>query len=153
MFELKDDYTARVEKVGDTVRYLISFTDSEGKFHETEISYALFEYHIKYNRSNRKYKRRDERYMEYSKLSNEQLYERAANKPKKIEDLVLLNLDIDAVFEEIENLSALQRKRFELYIYDGLTLKEISVLENCTISSVHRSIERAKEKIIKKLKG
>ena len=55
-------------------------------------------------------------------------------------------------WKAIGELPEVQRKRLLLYYDYGFSLKEIAIMENCSIRAIQYSIEIAKKKLEEKIK-
>jgi RNA polymerase sigma-70 factor (ECF subfamily) len=147
MFDNKNPYTLRTEIVEGITHYYVSFSDGQAIQRETEISRPVFLELLRFVRYERTLRRRDERYMENSDLTDETLHRRAMNPQKFVDDVVVEALLNERLQQAIQKLPEIQRRRFILYHEFGLTYEQIAKMEGCKKQSVKQSVERAKEKI------
>lgn len=147
----KKPYTIRATRVAGIKRYLARFKDGQGNAHESKVTYRVYLDFQRAIREDRNQDRWQERYIELFALSDEELFKRAINKPKSLEDIALDNLSIEQLERAISKLTETQRRRFLLW-QRGLTYRQISQVEGCAEPSVIRSVSRAKEKIYKMLR-
>jgi len=129
------------------ITYYVSFADGANEFRETEVSrpvYLEFERFVKQERNLRRW---DERYLEYSALTDEELLQRAVQKPKDVETLVLENLQNEQLRQTIAELPEVQRRRFILHYIFGMTFRQIGKLEGKHWTSISESICMATKKV------
>ena len=153
MFDNKNPYTLHTEIVEGITQYYISFTDEENIHRKIEVSRPVYLEFLRFVKTERNLRRWDERHTEQSELTEEMLYKRALYPPKSIEDATFDSLRNEQLRLAIQELPEVQRRRFLLYHEFGLTYEQIAEMEGCTKMPVKRSIDRAKEKIIEKLKN
>lgn len=147
MFNDKSPYTIRREIIDEVTHYFVSFIDGESITRETEVSRSVY---IEIYRSIKKLRnltRSDERHIEQSELTDETLYSRAMNPPKRVEEIVFNIERNNALREAITKLPETQRRRISLYYDFDLTYEQIAVLEGCSFQAVGKSIELAEQKI------
>ncbi len=133
----------------DAPRFYVSFRDGQGIEHTEEISremFLLFDQFelddlIGLNEVDRHYERLD--------LTEEALHLRATSAQTDIEEMIFQKLEYQKLYEAIEKLPEIQRRRLRMYFFEGMTLKEIAAKEGCKYQRIQKSIERAKEKIKK----
>lgn len=144
-------YILREEVVESGTKYFISFTGGQGEYHDLEASENLFIEFRQLERKNRNLQQSDQRHKEYSEVWDETLNRRARVTPKSVEEIVELKERMEIVYREVSALPDKQRRRFILrYEYD-MTYTKIGELEGCTGTSIKRSIDAARRKIIEKL--
>jgi hypothetical protein len=89
----------------------------------------------------------NKRHIEYSALSDEALYERAADKPKSIEEVAADHYFVEQALRAIKQLPITQARRFVLRNILGCTYPEIGRLEGCKARSAKDSVDLATKKI------
>jgi len=145
-------YSLEVIKGKNKDKYFVSFTDGDGEFQRVEINFDIYSALFELNKADRNLTRSDERNLEHSELTDESLIRRAFEKPKGIEE-ILLEKEMKKLFwQAIGELPEIQRKRLLLYYDYGFTLKEIAIMENCSIPAIKYSIDIAKKKLEEKIK-
>jgi len=102
---------------------------------------------LRFVKTERNLCRSDERHIEQFKLTDETLYNRAANPPKSVEDAVLYSLQDERLRLVIQSLPEIQQRRFVLYHEFGLTYKQIAKIEGCSFRAIKYSVDIATEKI------
>ena len=146
-----DTYT--LEYVENEDKYYISFKDSVGNDCKLEIEKEIFDVYMTSRKAYIKIKNETSRYLEHSELTDISLYNRSLNKKLEPDKLIIDNINEKKILKEISNLSAPQNRRIYMYIVDGLTMTEISEIEQCSISAISQSIKLGIEKIQKNLKN
>ena len=131
--------------------YYISFNDGQGAFHRIEVSHEVHLAFYEFGKHERNLKRWDERHLEYSELTEENLCNRAIRQPKNLDKIVFENSRSEKLEKAIKELSSVQHRRFHLYHMCGLTYEAIGKREGCSKMSAKRSVDRAEEKIREKL--
>jgi len=147
MFDNSTIYTLRTEIVEGITHYYVSFLDGQAIHHDTEVSHAVylqFQNFVKIECSLRNW---NERYREYSELTDESLHKRALYPQKSVEETACGNLLDEQLYMVVESLPEIQRRRFILHHEYGLTYEQIAKMEGCKRQPVTRSVERAEEKI------
>lgn len=152
MANFMNGYSLEVIKGKNKDKYFVSFTDGDGEFQRVEINFDIYSALFELNKADRNLTRSDERNLEHSELTDESLIRRAFEKPKGIEE-ILLEKEMKKLFwQAIGELPEIQRKRLLLYYDYGFTLKEIAIMENCSIPAIKYSIDIAKKKLEQKIK-
>lgn len=152
MANFMNGYSLEVIKGKNKDKYFVSFTDGDGEFQRVEINLDIYSALFELNKRDRNLTRSDERNIEHSELTDETLIRRAFEKPKGIEE-ILLEKEMKKLFwQAIGELPEIQRKRLLLYYDYGFTLKEIAIMENCSIPAIKYSIDIAKKKLEQKIK-
>jgi len=132
--------------------YFVEFKDSLEKKQIVSISKEIFEAMDRFELDDLKELNEFDNHIEHSEIYEENLNKRVINKPEVLEIQAEKNILYEMLYSEISKLPDIQRKRFILYYFYDMTLKEIADMESCSISPVKRSIDRALEKISKKIK-
>ena len=153
MFHDSDQYVLRKEvDRGGFTHYYISFTDAHGESHDTKVPRTVFAAYLRFEKDERNLRRWDERYREKSDLTEATLRRRALHLPRSVEDSVIAAEQDELLRQAIAELPEVQRRRLLLYHDEGLTFDEIALREGCKRQPVIRSVQRAEEKIRKKVK-
>lgn len=148
----KDKYNPYTiyEKSGN---YYISFRDGQGVSHKFEISIELFKAFDSFELSDLVYLNVVDRHIEQSEVWETTLDMRAVKKADSVEDIVLKKIQAEKLHKAINNLPERQRRRMQLYYFEGMTYEQIAKKEGCTKMPVKRSIEAAIERLRKELKN
>lgn len=133
----------------DAPRFYVSFRDGQGIDHTEEISREMFALFDQFELDDLTGLNEADRHYERLDLTEESLHLRATSAQADIEDMIFQRLDYQKLYEAIERLSEVQRRRLRMYFFEGMTLEEIASKEGCKYQRIQKSIERAKEKIKK----
>ena len=82
-------YTLKEETDGGGARYLISFKDGQGNYHELEVSHAFYLEFRRLELDNRKIQNWDWRHREFNEVWEETLQRRALKLTKSLDELLL----------------------------------------------------------------
>jgi len=139
-----EDYTVRFERVDGCERYFLMFHGQKNS-REYEISLEIFKlYYGDFKSPLEKNRDEQRRHIENGdidgfiisgKLTVTHFEQDSVNKA-----------DIDAV---LKTCTPTQKRRFELYHYQGYTFREVAEIENCDFKSVKQSVYAVNEKIKK----
>lgn len=152
MFDNTNPYSIRMEETDGITRYYAAFTDGQGISREVKISCEVYQQFCSFVKRERNLRRSDERHLEQSELTEETLCRRAAHNPKPLEEAVSDKIRKEQMEQVIAELPEIQRRRLQLYFDYGLTYEQIGQMEGCSKMPIKRSIDRALEKIRKKIK-
>ena len=133
-------------------QYYISFKDGQGILHKFEISRTLYDAFDSFELDDLVYLNVVDRHIEQSEVWESTLNVRAVKKPDNIEEVVLKKIQIETLHTAIKKLPEMQRRRMQLYYFEGMTYEQIAKKEGCTKMPVKRSIEAAVERLKKELK-
>jgi len=153
MFDNTSPYILRTEVIDGISHYFISFKDGQAILRETEVSRPVYLEFCRFVKRERNLRRSDERHIEQSDLTDETLYNRAANPPKAVDETVFDSMRNEQLRQAIAELPDTQRRRFVLHHEFGLTYEQIANMEGCKRQPVTRSVERAEEKIREAIKN
>lgn len=132
--------------------YYISFKDGQGVSHKFQISEELFNAFNSFELDDLVYLNVVDRHIEQSEVWETTLDIRAAKKADSTEDIVLKKIQVEKLHKAISILPEMQRRRMQLYYFEGMTYEQIAKKEGCTKMPVKRSIEAAVERLKKELK-
>ncbi len=138
-------YSLRKETADENERYYVTFKDGQGNVQDIEINSELYSAFLDLNRSEYRQNHFFERHVEHFEVTDSLL----SKSDKSIEDCLSDKELSKALWFAIDKLPEKQRKRFILYFDMGYTYQQIADLENCSITAVKFSIDKAKANIIK----
>ena len=92
-------------------------------------------------------------HIEHSEVFENNLNDRAMDKPISLEDEVIRKSTFDELKKAIEMLPEVQKRRIKKYYFEDKTEQQIADEENATHQSVHIILERAIENLKKILKN
>jgi RNA polymerase sigma-70 factor (ECF subfamily) len=144
-------YALRTEASEGVTHYYVSFRDGQTIPHEIEVSrevYLAIDDCRKHEKRQRSF---FERHVEYSELTDETLNARARRTPKTVEDAVVEMERSEVLRKAVAELPDIQRRRFVLHFEYGMTYAAIGRFEGCSATSVKKSVDIARAKVIKKL--
>lgn len=132
--------------------YYISFKDGQGVLHKFEISKVLHDTFDSFELDDLVYLNVVDRHIEQSEIWETTLNVRAVEKPDSMEEVVMKKIQIETLHMAMKKLPEMQRRRIQLYYFEGMTYEQIAKKEGCTKMPVKRSIEAAIERLKKELK-
>lgn len=147
----KDKYTPYTLSMIDGKCYL-SFRDGQGVPHRLELDVKLYAVFDRFELDDLSFLNEQERHLDWTELNEELLSRRSAQEPAPVEDAVYESMQTQALREGVNQLPEVQKRRLQMYFFDGLTYEEIAVREGCSYQAVQKSIAAALKKIRKFLK-
>ncbi len=147
----KDKYNPYTLTIADG-RFYLAFEDGQGVHHEMEIDESLYRLLDRFELDDLSYLNEVDRHLDQTELSEALLSRYASVEQEVIEDTVCRSMQRETVKAEIARLPEIQKRRLQLYFFDGLTYEEIAALEHCRYQAVQQSVLSALEKIRKNLK-
>lgn len=150
MFDNTNHYELRTEIREERTIYIAVFKDGNGQNVESEISKkvakTLFGTFVK---TERNLKRSDERHLNYTELTEDELQQRVFILPKSLEEEIDTKIRNEQLYKAIEQLPEIQKRRLILYYFEKLTLEQISSIEGCSSVAVKYSLDCASKNIKK----
>ena len=142
----KDKYNPYTiyEKEG---KYYLSFKDGQGQRYSFEVTKELYDAFNTFELEDLSFLNIWDRHLEQSEVWEPALNERAVNVPESVEEIVFRKIQNEKVHKAIEQLPEVQKRRVILYYFEGLTYKQIAVIENCKYQAVEKSISSALKKL------
>ena len=111
--------------------------------------YALFD---RFELDDLSFLNEQERHLDQTELSEALLSRRVPENQATVEDAVYESLQTQALREGIRRLPEIQKRRLQMYFFDGLTYEEIAERERCSYQAVQKSVSAALKKIREFLK-
>ena len=148
--EIDNPYT--LESIEKDELYFIKFKDENGE-HLVTVTKEVFDV---FDESEKQYNNmmvRNSRYIHKYELSDEALSNKMLNNQTSIEDKLINDFEIEELYEAINELSDIQKRRIRKYFFEDKTFEEIAKEENCTKRAVKFTIDIALEKISKKFQN
>lgn len=130
----------------------LSFRDGQGVPHRLELDVKLYAVFDRFELDDLSFLNEQERHLDWTELNEELLSRRSAQEPAPVEDAVYESMQTQALREGVNQLPEVQKRRLQMYFFDGLTYEEIAVREGCSYQAVQKSIAAALKKIRKFLK-
>ena len=147
----KDKYNPYTLSMIDGKCYL-SFRDGQVVPHRLELDVKLYAVFDRFELDDLSFLNEQERHLDWTELNEELLSRRSAQEPAPVEDAVYESMQTQALREGVNQLPEVQKRRLQMYFFDGLTYEEIAVREGCSYQAVQKSIAAALKKIRKFLK-
>lgn len=148
--EYDNPYT--LESIEKEELYFIRFRDEKGE-HLVTVSKEVFDVFDESEKQDNNMMVRNSRYIHKYELSDEALSNKMLNNQTSIEDKLISDFEIEELYEAINELSDIQKRRIRKYFFENKTFEEIAKEENCTKRAVKFTIDIALEKISKKFQN
>lgn len=148
--EYDNPYT--LESIEKEELYFIRFRDEKGE-HLVTVSKEVFDVFDESEKQDNNMMVRNSRYIHKYELSDEALSNKMLNNQTSIEDKLISDFEIEELYEAINELSDIQKRRIRKYFFENMTFEEIAKEENCTKRAVKFTIDIALEKISKKFQN
>lgn len=133
--------------------YQISFKNHHNERKVITISKEIYDVFNEYELKDIKELNEYDRHIEHLEQTDEFLFHRMQDKKVNIEEEVILKIRNEHLYQAILSLPSIQRRRVIMYYFKGMTLKEISKIERCSIRAIKYSIDIALVKLKEKLKN
>ena len=145
--EIDNPYT--LESIEKEELYFIKFKDENGE-HLVTVTKEVFDVFDESEKQENNMMVKNSRYIHKFELSDEALSNKMLNNQTSIEDKLISDFEIQELYEAINELSDIQKRRIRKYFFEDKTFEEIAREENCTKRAVKFTIDIALEKISKK---
>ena len=142
-----------LEFVEEKNSYRVSFKDVKGKFRKVEVNKEIYQAFDRFELDDLSELNEFDNHIEHSEVYENNLNERAMDKPLGVDEIVENNIRDEEIRKAISTLSDIQKRRIIKYYFEEKTEYEIAKEENATQQSVHIGLERAKEKLKEILKN
>lgn len=133
--------------------YIISFKDSRGIVQNVEVTETVYKTFDRFELDDLSEMNEFDNHIEHSEIFENNLNNRAKDKPISLEDEIIRKSTFDELKKAIDILPEVQKRRIKLYYFDDMSTKDIAILEKCTQHSVRVSIRRAIEELKNILKN
>ena len=147
----KDKYNPYTLSLVDGKCYLL-FKDGQGFPHKLELDVKLYALFDRFELDDLSFLNEQERHLDQTELSEALLSRRVPENQATVEDAVYESLQTQALREGIRRLPEIQKRRLQMYFFDGLTYEEIAERERCSYQAVQKSVSAALKKIREFLK-
>ena len=144
--EIDNPYT--LESIEKEELYFIKFKDENGE-HLVTVTKEVFDVFDESEKQDNNMMVKNSRYIHKYELSDEALSNKMLNNQPSIEDKLISDFEIEELYEAINELSDIQKRRIRKYFFENKTFEEIAKEENCTKRAVKFTIDIALEKISK----
>ncbi len=123
--------------------YTVTFVDNKKSFHKVEISENVYSAFDKFELEDISQIHKFRSHIEHFELSDEMLNDRIFYPQLSVEEIVEQKIMIEELNTAIDNLSTVQKRCIKMYYFENMKLREIALLEHCSIASVKESIDSA----------
>lgn len=132
--------------------YIVIFKDVKGHLQKVEVSREVYQAFDRFELDDIKELNEYDRHIEHSEIFENNLTERAMDKPMPVDEVIENQVINEELKEAIQNLPEIQRNRLKKYYFEDMSYEEIAREEHCTKRAVKFSVDIALEKISKKFK-
>lgn len=139
--------TYKLEYIEETGQYYICFKDSVENDCRIEISKDIFDAYITSKKSYIKVKNQKDRHEESGNLTEEDIYMRSIDKEKGTEDEAIANIYKERLKNAKKALTESQKRRIELNIETGISIRELAKRENVRKNQIEKSITLGLKKL------
>lgn len=141
-----------LEYIEEKNSYIVNFKDGKGRTQKVEVSKIVYQAFDRFELDDLSELNEYDNHIEHSEIYENNLYERATNKPLKVEEIVESIILDEKLKNAINNLSDIQKRRIKMYYFDDLTQQEIANIEGTSIRAVQYTLNDAIENLKKILK-
>ena len=132
--------------------YTITFKDNKKQLQTVEVSKDIFEAFNKFELEDISQMHVYERHIEHSYIYEETLEHRSIKKSISIEEEIQDKLLLEDIYNAINNLSEIQKRRIKMYFFENKTVEEIAKIEGTTHQAISKNIRASINEIKKNLK-
>lgn len=133
--------------------YIVSFKDVRGKTQKIEVSEEIYKTFDRFELDDIKELNEYDRHIEHSEVFENNLTEKAMDKPILVDEMVENQIINEELKKAIQELPEIQRNRLKKYYFEDMTFEEIAREEKCSKVAVKYSIDIAIQKISKKFRN
>jgi RNA polymerase sigma-70 factor (ECF subfamily) len=132
--------------------YKVAFKDGIGKFRIVEITQEVYEAFDRFELEDKSQMNKYERHIEHSEIFENNINERAMDKPISLEDEIIRKSTFEDLKNAIEQLPEIQRRRIKKYYFEDKTQQDIADEENVDIRAIQYTLSIALKKLKEILK-
>lgn len=141
-----------LEYIEEKNSYIVNFKDGKGRTQKVEVSKIVYQAFDRFELDDLSELNEYDNHIEHSEIYENNLYERATNKPLKVEEIVESIILDEKLKNAINNLSDIQKRRIKMYYFDDLTQQEIANIEGTSLRAVQYTLNDAIENLKKIIK-
>ena len=142
-----------LEFIEEKNSYRVSFKDVKGKYRRVEVNKEIYQAFDRFELDDLSELNEFDNHIEHSEIYENNLNERAMDKPLGVADIVETMLINEELKKAINELSDIQKRRIKMYYFEDMKVEEIAILENTTHQAVSKSIRKGIEEIKKNIKN
>lgn len=132
--------------------YTITFKDGRGVKQEIEVAKKIYTAFNQFELDDISEMNEYDRHIEHSEIYENNLNNRAMDKPLSLEDEIIRQTTFDELKNAIEMLPEVQKQRIKKYYFDDKNEYQIAKEENTTQQAVNKSLSLARIKLKEILK-
>ena len=141
-----------LEFVEEKNSYRVSFRDVKGKFHRVEVNKEIYQAFDRFELDDLSELNEFDNHIEHSEVYENNLNERAMDKPLGVDEIVETMLINEELKKAINELSEVQKRRIKMYYFEDMTLEDIAKVEKTSHQAISKSIIKALAELRKILK-
>ncbi len=133
--------------------YIISFKDSKGRLQNVEVTETIYKAFDRFELDDLSEMNEFDNHIEHSEIFENNLNDRAMDKPISLEDEIIRKSTFDELKKAIEMLPEVQKRRIKKYYFEDKTEQQIADEENATQQAIHKNLKLSLEKLKEILKN
>lgn len=141
-----------LEFIKEKNSYRVSFKDVKGKYRRVEVNKEIYQAFDRFELDDLSELNEFDNHIEHSEIYENNLNERAMDKPLGVADIVETMLINEELKKAINELSDIQKRRIKMYYFEDMTLEDIARIEKTSHQAVSKSIIKALAELRKILK-
>ena len=141
-----------LEFIEEKNSYRVSFRDVKGKYRRIEVNKEIYQAFDRFELDDLSELNEFDNHIEHSEIYENNLNERAMDKPLGVADIVETMLINEELKKAINELSDIQKRRIKMYYFEDMTLEDIARIEKTSHQAVSKSIIKALAELRKILK-
>lgn len=141
-----------LEFIEEKNSYRVSFKDVKGKYRRVEVNKEIYQAFDRFELDDLSELNEFDNHIEHSEIYENNLNERAMDKPLGVDDIVETMLINEELKKAINELSDIQKRRIKMYYFEDMTLEDIARVEKTSHQAVSKSIIKALAELRKILK-
>lgn len=134
-------------------KYVVTFKDGTNKLKVVEISEKIFQTMNSFELDDISELNEFDRHIEHSEVFENNLNERAMDKPISLEDEIIRKAGFDELKKAINMLPEVQKRRIKMYYFDELSVYQIADMEHSSHQAISKSLGLAIQKLKEILKN
>lgn len=142
-----------LEFIEEKNSYRVSFKDVKGKFHRVEVNKEIYQAFDRFELDDLSELNEFDNHIEHSEIYENNLNERAMDKPLGVDEIVETMLINEELKKAINELSEVQKRRIKMYYFEDMTLEDIARVEKTSHQAISKSIIKALTELRKILKN
>lgn len=127
--------------------FRVSFKDGVGKKHNVDLDVKQFQAFNEFELDDLSELNEYDNHIEHSEIYENNLNDRAMDKPTSVEDIVETKIRDENIRKAISTLSDVQKRRIIKYFFEDKNEYEIAREENTSQQAVNKSLSQARMKL------